>query len=382
MYQPDDLLPKNRNYILLLGCFTFFFTIFLGYWSITLLLKEQPTQPTISIREETTIPMADISRYNQDSDRDVIPNFIEEEAILNTYISEIDYCENSNPLCADTPFKNDFYFTIILDSSTSMNIPALKDSSKLENVKDEIKRLLDESIREEFVKIQLTGFGNKGNLSFIADNESCVTNINFKNFNQLLVSPELNSLVLDRYVPNGKSPLGYTLEQAEKQFPDKNGNNYVIVITDGTDDCGSDINYTISQILSRGIVKKVNIISYFAPQDENQKLREAAEGNGGSFTSSTQIFDTIKNWKTELIYSKWCKLNDLNKVFQCLDRNYSKAFTLLDNQIKEDTATNELNKIKEVKSSVDLFIQNYRKSRNDLLRKEFNQEYTNYFKTN
>lgn len=377
MYQQEDLLPSNRNYTLLIGCLTLIFTVtIIGVLISSMGTNSQEEEVALFVPQNTK-PQADLTAYNQDSDRDLIPNFIEEEIILNTYLPETSYCEQSNPTCSNNPFQSEYNISIILDSSTSMNIPA-GNTTKIELVKEQVTKFLNDTIDETFAKTQIIGFGNKGNLSFIAENQSCVSNINFKNFNQILKSKETSPLVLNNYVPNGKSPIGYSLEQVEKSFPNKQDGNLVIIITDGVDDCGYDINSTIRGVLARGTVKKINIISVFAPEDESQKLREAAESNGGSFTSSNEIANTINNWKTDFMLTNWCKYKDTQKLFQCIDNNYQKAFSALQEKIKSDTPQNEQSKIREIESSSSLLIQNYQNSKNQQLEEEFNKLYKDY----
>jgi hypothetical protein len=380
MYQQEDLLPSNRNYSLFIGCFTLIFTFGIIIYLISSNNSVEETKPSIVFQPEQTRPRADLTIYNQDSDFDLIPNFIEDEAILNTFLPEITYCEQSNPYCSENPLNSEFFISIIIDSSTSMDIPATERVSKIDLVRNELNLFLNQAIAAPFIKTHIVGLGNKGTKSFIADNESCVTNFTFKNFNQLLRSSETNPLVLQNLTANGKSPIGYTLEQVEANFPNPQGNNLVIIITDGNDDCGNDLNKTFREVLSRGKVKKINLISIFSPQDENQRLREATESNGGQFTTSTSIFQTIDLWKNDFILSNWCKYQNQSKINRCLDINYSKAFNILDSRISSTTPQNEENKIREIKSSIDLLLQNYRNNKNQELTKEFEEFYKSFGK--
>ena len=66
---------------------------------------------------------------------------------------------------------------------------------------------------------------------------------------------------------------------------------------------------------------------------------------------------------------------DQEKVYQCLDNNYTTAYSVLDSLINENTPSNEINKIKEIKSSGDLLIQNFRNTETKILKDEFNLIY-------
>lgn len=360
MYQQDDLLPYNRNYTLLIGCFTILFSILIISVTFNSIRTQKPeSDQSNTIVEDTTQRKADLTKYNQDSDKDLIPNFIEEEAILNTYIAESSYCEQSNPVCARDPFDKQIYLSILIDSSTSTNIPATGNTTKLELIKSKINNLIGQSFNKEYIKTQVVGFGNKGNVSFIADNESCVSNIIFKDFNQEPKDTSVVPLILERYVSNGKSPIGLSLEQVEKTFPDKNGDNIVVIVTDGTDDCGVDLKSAFRGVLNRGVVKKIHVVSIFSPQDEKDKLKDAAESNGGKFTENQDINNFILSWVNDYLFENWCRQPDLNKIYQCLDRNYNSAIQILDKQINANSPQNEINKVGEIKSSINFYIQNY-----------------------
>lgn len=360
MYQQDDLLPYNRNYTILIGCFTILFTILIAIVTFNAIRNQQVEAPKgNTVVEDIRQRTADLTKYNQDSDKDLIPNFAEEEAILNTYISEITYCEQSNPVCSKNPFEKEVYLSVLLDSSTSTNIPATGDQSKLELIKNRVSSLISRTTEKKYIKTQIVGFGNKGSTDFIADNESCVSNLTFKDFNQEPKESSVIPLILNNYISNGKSPIGYTLEQIEKSFPNRNGDNIVVLITDGNDDCGVDLKNTFRGILSRGVIKKIHVISIFSPQDEKEKLKDAAESNGGKFTENLEIDNFILSWVDDYLFDTWCRQSDLSKVYQCLDRNYNSAIQVLDKQIESETPLNEINKIGEIKSSINFFIQNY-----------------------
>lgn len=381
MYDKEDLLPSNRNYLFFIGCFTIIFTLI-----VVIVLINSSKKPeiinNIVKKNEVTSPKADLTKYNQDSDNDLIPNFVEDEAVLNTYVSEKNYCEGSNPSCRENPFITPTYITILIDSSTSMNIPARENLSKINLIKQDLQNYLIDSIKEPFVKTQIIGFGNKGNLNFIADNESCVANLKFKDFNQNLKDQESSNLVFKNLVPNGKSPISFSLEQAEKSFPEKNGNNLVIIITDGIDDCGVELVSAFKGVLDRKIVKKINVLSLFTSNDDNQKLKEATERNGGRFTTSEQIYSAITGWKKDFMLTNWCKFQNQNVINNCLNKNYNLAFETLNNQVTSQTPTNETSKIREIKSSIELFLQNYKNSKNNEILNDFNTQYESTTKQN
>ena len=342
----EDLLPVNRNYILIGGCAVLIFTTIVAGLLISSLNKKDDQQQTnISVSQGNTSPVADLTKYDQDSDLDKIPNFIEEEAITNTYIAETDYCQKKFPSCSNSPIEEPAYVSIIINASTSMNIPATDSRQKYELVKDELFANFRDLSKKKYVISEIRSFGNKGNLSGIANSESCVSNLVLKGysyqFSEQSYDEELKN-IFDKYVPNGKSPLVYTLEQAERNFPDPKGNNLVQVITDSLDDCNGDLKTAVKAILDRGIIKRIDLISLYSNQDTANILKDAIESNGGTYSASSNINTTLNQNFDNFIYNQWCKVKNYNNIYSCVDENYSKAIKALQNKLTVNTPRNKL----------------------------------------
>lgn len=372
----EDLLPVNRNYILIGGCATLIFTtIVAGLLISSFNKKDDQQQNNISISQGNTSPTADLSKYNQDSDLDNIPNFIEDETLLNTYIAETDYCQKKFPSCANSPIEKSAYVSILINASTSMNIPATDSRKKFELVKDELYSNFRDLAKKKYILSEIRTFGNKGTLSGIPNSESCVSNLVLKGYsstlNEQYYEKDIKNM-FEKYVPNGKSPLVFTLEQAEKNFPDPKGNNLVQIVTDSLDDCNGDLKTAIKAILDRGIIKRVDLISLYSNQDISNILKDAIESNGGTYSASSNISTTLNQNYENFIYNEWCKVKNYNTIYSCVDENYSKAINALQSKLTVNTPKNELEKIKEIQSSINVVIENFRKDNNSVLRKELN----------
>ncbi len=364
MYNQEDLLPVNRNYYILGGCAVLIFTVVIaGIVFTTLPNQQNQFDSNINVAKENTAPSADLSKYNQDSDLDRIPNFVEQEAILNTYIAETDYCQKKFPTCSNSPIEKPTYVSILISASTSMNIPAVDSKLKYQLVKEQLSTNLTSNTAKPYIKIEVRSFGNKGNLSNIANNESCVANLTIKKFDETIPERDNSDYVgnlFKSYVPNGKSPLVYTIEQAEKGFPDPTANNLIQIITDGVDDCNGDLKSALAAIKARGIVKRIDLISLFANQDTSNILKEATEVNGGKYSASSNINETLNQNFNSFIYERWCKAQAFNNVYQCVNDNYSKAIKFMNENLSVQTPKNEVEKIKEIQGSINIIIQNFR----------------------
>ena len=364
MYNQEDLLPVNRNYYILGGCAVLIFTVVIaGIVFTTLPNQQNQFDSNINVAKENNAPSADLSKYNQDSDLDRIPNFVEQEAILNTYIAETDYCQKKFPTCSNSPIEKPTYVSILISASTSMNIPAVDSKLKYQLIKEQLSTNLTSNTDKPYIKIEVRSFGNKGNLSNIANNESCVANLTIKKFDETIPERDDSDYVgnlFKSYVPNGKSPLVYTIEQAEKGFPDPTANNLIQIITDGVDDCNGDLKSALAAIKARGIVKRIDLISLFANQDISNILKEATEVNGGKYSASSNINETLNQNFNSFIYERWCKAQAFNNVYQCVNDNYSKAIKFMNENLSVQTPKNEVEKIKEIQGSINIIIQNFR----------------------
>ena len=374
MYNQDDLLPVNRNYYIIGGCAVLIFSvIILGIVISTTSNNKNLNNNNISISKDINSPTADLTKYNQDSDLDRIPNFVEQELILNTYIAETDYCQNKFPTCNNSPIEKPTYVSILVSASTSMNIPAVGTKLKYQLIEEELSKNIKNNVENSYLQTQISSFGNNGSLSGIAANESCVANLILKRFGEVIPERDSEKVInsfFEKYVPNGKSPLVYTIEQAEKNFPDKTANNLIQVITDGLDDCNGDLKSALTAIKARGVVKRVDLITIFANQDTSNLLKEAVEVNGGRYSASTNIDETLQQNYVSFINERCCKTQAFNNIYQCVNDNYSKAIDYMNDKLSIQTPKNEVEKIKEIQGSVNVIIQNFRSNNDQKLKLE------------
>ena len=387
MNPQEETLPVNRNYIFAAGCFTIIFSIIVIYFVLSTQTKVEPEQISQArISEEQTIPASDISKYSQDSDMDLIPNYIEDELVLNKYISEVNYCRQKLPVCSKSPIENTSYLTILMDASTSMEVPIESGKTKLDLIRNQVLEFTEKNFKNKYLDFSVMSFGNRGDKNYIAGNESCVATVNFKPFG--ISNTDKNYLnqfkteIESKYVPNGKSAIVFSIEKAEKSFPNPKANNHVIVITDKTDECTGDLKTNISNILGRKTIKRIDFITINANQDAISILKDAVESNGGKFTNSNkEISNTMSIYSSDFIYNKWCKVSGTSEIYKCIDQNYEKAVSFLNKNLTPQTNKNETDKIREILSSINYLIENFRQTTNQELKSEYDKYIENYGKT-
>lgn len=366
MENRDDLLPHNRNYYILGGCLTFIFTLGIISLVVSNLQKQEAEKPVFQdiniVQESNNNDKNNLAQYSQDSDQDGIPNFIEDEAGLDKFKSEYFYCESVNQKCSDPITTKKFFISILVDASTSMNFPAEENTSKIDLLKEELTTFTDSNeLNNYFITSSIRSFGNTGQRGNLPDSQSCVSSLKVTDFGDEITDTTFNS-----YVANGKSPLIFALEQAEKDFTDPNAQNIIILITDGVDECNpSSLKNAFNGILGRGTVKKINTISYFTPSYEEGILKDATESNSGYFVRASSISKTLQNIAVDNVTKNWCLYTDQQKLNQCISNNFDKAQTVLNSKINSQTTQAEASKIREVNSAINFGIQNYTSTQNN-----------------
>jgi hypothetical protein len=371
MDNKEDLLPVNRNYYIFGGCLTLIFTILFINLAIQSFLKQEEDKPIdqqlVTVTEKT-LPQADVILYNQDSDGDKIPNFIEDELMINTFISEISYCEQVNPSCNSRLDGEIFYFSFLVDSGTSMSSPS-SGVNKLGEIFPNLRSFVIDNFRiNKFIQTEIRTFGNSGQTSPISDAESCVSTQQILNFGQAPLTD-----LFSNYKANGNSPIILAIEEAEKNFPNKEAQNVIVLITDGIDDCNpNNLQNAFKSILDRKIVKRINVISTYSKEFEEGILKSATENNGGSFivAESVKTLEEIRQVVRSSILTKWCRFQDQDIRNKCVENNYSKALKSLEDKLSKSTFENEKSKIREVISSINFTIQSYKSQKNIELRNE------------
>jgi len=378
MYNQDDLQPVNRNYIIIgVIILVIFSSSIFGYLyrSNNESQKNQTnTQTSSNLSKESN--QNGFSKYDEDSDGDKIPNFIEEFLGTNVYSSETVDCERANVSCQESPLKNVHNINIILDASTSMNILG-KGNEKIFEIKEGVKKALNLDLDYPYYKVSIYSFGNRGSVGNIPDNESCISILRHKNLNTPINDPIISSNnFLETYQPNGKSPLAYTLDQVSKTL-NKNEKNLIILIVDSMDDCNGDVKRVITEIKKNNLAQKINLATYYANEDANIFLKEAIESNEGYYSQNPDIEEFIKFSSKNFVQENWCKNESINKIKNCLDKKYKSANSYLNDQKNNRNISNEEKlKIANTQSIMSYFLEtNIRRYQTNL-----DQEFENYIK--
>ena len=162
---------------------------------------------------------------------------------------------------------------IILDCSKSM-YGSVGETTKFQKATEIIRELLD---KKEHYAFGLLAFGNN-----YTDNPDDI---------ELIIVPLANNkskilAELNNLQPKGLSPIGKSLDFAGNILK-KGLNNYIVLISDGTDNCGGNPILSAKNLLKKKRIQKLHTISFDTTRTKIQLMKNTAEaGNGFQYMSN------------------------------------------------------------------------------------------------
>jgi hypothetical protein len=90
-------------------------------------------------------------------------------------------------------------------------------------------------------------------------------------------------------MPRGATPIAYTLEQVNGDFPSTAGTKLILLITDGMETCGGDPLKAAEDLLAAGYDLRINVVGFDIGQDSKARdqLMQIAEATGGVFLEAS-----------------------------------------------------------------------------------------------
>lgn len=154
----------------------------------------------------------------------------------------------------------------MLDCSQSMSASWGK-MSKMEAAKKTLSEIVDSLRKLEHVQMALRAYGHQVhyNLNNCKDTR---LEVGFRSNNHILIQSKLGGLK-----PKGITPIAYSLERAERDFPDdREARNIIIIITDGEESCEGDPCATSLALQRKNIILKPFVIGLGRSNDMKNKL--------------------------------------------------------------------------------------------------------------
>lgn len=333
---------------------------------------EERAQETV--QETTSEPVLDPKWY-QDSDGNVVPDFIEVES---GYDPNVDDCAPEECPGAAGGESAEFLSKprnalLVLDSSGSMAADDGTGQTKMEAAKEALSRYSGVS-----AAIYETGFavyGHTGTSDESGKAESCA-----EAAETLLpigeVSPETFEETLSRFQPTGWTPIEGALREAEAAFAGKEGQvNQMVLVSDGIETCGGDPVAAAEELRVSGIELTIDVVGFGVPGDEADQLRDVAAAGGGEYYDARtgadldEYFRKQAEAKTQTLDAALCEINNGFHNMLC-DRqqcNDAVAFRIPDEQNKQEYGSPEYEAFVELSDRINAGFEERQKARDEAM---------------
>ncbi|MFC4403116.1 VWA domain-containing protein [Gracilibacillus xinjiangensis] len=212
--------------------------------------------------------------------------FAEEYPDPRYILKEINYNHFGSTALEDERFhfKDQINVLLILDVSQSM-AHEVDGKTMLEIAKNSI---LDfGSDLPEDANIGVRVYGHEGSSTGKSREESCQASDIIYGFQPASTSDI--EQVIGSLSPTGWTPIGFSLEQAKKDFapyPGENNTNLIYIVSDGAETCDGDPAVVAKDLAESDIQSIINVIGFNVGLEGQNQLREIAEAGGGMYTNA------------------------------------------------------------------------------------------------
>ena len=202
---------------------------------------------------------------------------------------------------------------IIFDASGSMTTPIEK-TTRMVVAKKMANKLIDSFSTFKNVELALRVYGHQKT----ADQKDCKDSrleVPFAPGNKVILKKKVNSLM-----PKGWTPIAYSLQESEKDFPAEKGvRNLIIIITDGMEECTGDP-CAISQALQKkGIFLKPFIIGLGSTADF--KLKFDCTGTYYDANTEKDFENVVGIVVSQAMNATSCQVNLLDNQLRPIETN-------------------------------------------------------------
>lgn len=181
---------------------------------------------------------------------------------------------------------------IIVDYSESMN-KSFGISSRYIQAVEAINQILREMPSSTRVGLRVFGISNSGVSEFDRDNNGQIDRNEVCTASKLVMPIRANnassiSTELSSHIPNGVTPIGYSLRQAiNNDFPNPNSLKHIILVTDGRENCGDDPCLYIKKVMQTRDDIKIDVIGITIDDNSYSQLSCIANNAYGRYYDAT-----------------------------------------------------------------------------------------------
>ena len=212
---------------------------------------------------------------------------------------------------AQTPEKT--RILIIFDASGSMTTPIEK-WTRIQVAKRMAIKLIDSLSTFKNVELALRVYGHQKTVD-LKDCKDSRLEVPFAPNNLVVMKKRVNSLL-----PKGWTPIAYSLQECEKDFPAEKGvRNLVIIITDGMEECTGDPCLISQNLQKKGIFLKPFIIGLGS--SEQFKFKFDCVGTYYDANTEKDFENVVGVIVSQAMNATSCQVNLLDKKLRPLETN-------------------------------------------------------------
>lgn len=161
------------------------------------------------------------------------------------------------------------YIEFIFDSSLSMRDRINDGSSRMAVAKEVLRDVIGGLEDQPGLQIALRVYGSK-----TIDELACRDSELFQPFGRVAEVRDNILKTVNSLEPKGRTPIGYSLQLAAKDFPMNPGDrNIIVLITDGQESCGVDPCAVSYELQEQGIIMKPYVVGFAMSAEEEAAVR-------------------------------------------------------------------------------------------------------------
>lgn len=332
---------------------------------------------TVPTSQTPTPNILALAKYDIDSNRNAIPDFVETALGWNP---TVDKCKEE--ACGKSATGNESVgkknILLILDSSGSM-AESLVGEQKMAAAKNALTDYVN-SLQNN-MNVALIVYGNHGSNSAADKAVSC------KGIDILYplgpVDKTKFTQAINSFQPTGWTPIGDALRKAKNEVfaGHESENNYIILVTDGIETCDSNPVGAVQELEASGVKPIVSVIGLAINSGDQGQLQQIANFGGGKYYSvnnSKELAGAFSsNFKDQIGVSSdiLCLTKNAVSYNLCIGHEYFDANQYLNKLWAEVNLNNptEGNKIREIQSTMNAKYSEFQKAANSNYQNNFNE---------
>jgi len=235
--------------------------------------------------------------YSLDTDKDHIPNVLEEELGYDPVTSELDRCavESCASVGKVSAKSSERNILFIIDSSGSMALTTgFGNTTKMDAAKEAITKFV--ATVKPAISVGIMEYGHKGSNSASDKALSCAS--------AEIIAPigSVTASSIDKYLsqiePVGWTPIGLAIRNGQEAFSGKEGQkNQIIIVTDGVETCASTPVAAAKEVQISELEISVDVIGFAVNTSEQSSLKAIAESGGGLFSVANTSSELLKKFQ-------------------------------------------------------------------------------------